>query len=298
MNNYEFVKFKNQALELDVEVSPNDDTVWLTKEQMALLFDRDRSVISKHINNIYREGELDRDSTCAKNAHVQIEGKRSITRVIEFYNLDIIISIGYRVKSKNGVIFRKWATNILKEYLLKGYAVSHDRTLVTNENYINLINEVNNLKNDVKEIKSALSRNFPSTFICYEEQIYEGFTFINSLIRSARNKVIIIDGYADNSVLDFLTGIKKDIKKIILCHKTDRIEKPFLERFIKEYGPITIKEDKSYHDRFLIIDNDVYLLGASLNSLGNKTSTITKTNEYKIKDIYKDEWIWTKNKKN
>lgn len=289
MENCELVKFKNKSLELDVEVSPNEDTVWLSKEQIALLFDRDRSVISRHINKIYSECELEKDSTCAKIARVQIEGAREITRNIEFYNLDVIISVGYRVKSKNGIIFRKWASGVLKEYLLKGYTVSANRTLVTNENYINLINEVNNLKNDIREIKSVLSSKFPNSFVCYEGNVYESFVFVNSLICSAKERVIIVDGYADNSALDFFIGSKKEIIKIIICHKADRVDLTIIARFKKQYGDILIKEDKSYHDRFLIIDNDIYLLGTSLNSLGNKTSTITKTNQYKIEDIYKDE---------
>ena len=151
MNNYELVKFKNQSLVLDVEVSPDEDTVWLTKEQMALLFDRDRSVISRHITNIYKEGELDKTSSCAKNAH-KVNGQIHYT---EHYNLDVIISVGYRVKSKNGIIFRKWASSILKDYLIKGYTISPNRTLVTNENYINLIYEVNNLKTDLCDIKKC-----------------------------------------------------------------------------------------------------------------------------------------------
>ena len=112
---------------------------------------------------------------------------------------------------------------------------------------------------------------------------------MSSLICSANKRVIIIDGYADNSVLDFFVGSNKKTKKVIICHKAERIDPKVLERFAKQYGEITIQEDKSYHDRFLIIDEDVYLLGASLNSLGNKTSTITKTDQYKLEDIYKGE---------
>ena len=110
--NFELIKFENNNVELEVSVSPEEDTVWLTKDQIAVLFDRDRTVISKHINNIYKEGELDRKSTCAKNAH--IPSTRNRLYETELYNLDVIISVGYRVKSKNGVIFRKWATSVLK----------------------------------------------------------------------------------------------------------------------------------------------------------------------------------------
>ncbi|MCR5348077.1 MAG: virulence RhuM family protein [Bacilli bacterium] len=205
------------------------------------------------------------------------------------YNLDVIISVGYRVKSKNGIIFRKWASEILKDYLLKGYVVSSSRALIADENYINLINEVNGLKNNVNDSKKVPGSRIRNSFVCYEGKFYVGFVFINELIRSAKERVVIIDGYADNGVLDFFVGSKKGITKTVLCHKRERIELGILERFIKQYGQIIIKEDKSYHDRFLIIDNDVYLLGASLNSLGNKTSTITKTAQYKIEDIYKGE---------
>ena len=120
MNEYGIIEFKNGNTELSVNVSPKEDTVWLTKEQIAILFCRDRSVISKHVNNILKERELD-DLTCAIFAHVQKEGNREVKRSVEYYNLDMIISIGYRVKSQNGIIFRKWANSILKDYLLKGY---------------------------------------------------------------------------------------------------------------------------------------------------------------------------------
>ena len=139
--NYKTVKFKDDELELDVNVSTMDDTVWLTVEQIARLFERDRSVIIKHIKNILFDKELD-NSTCAFFAQVQIEGSREITRKVEYYNLDMIISVGYRVKSKRGIIFRKWATNVLKEFLLKGYAINENRLVVSNENYIELRNEV------------------------------------------------------------------------------------------------------------------------------------------------------------
>ena len=178
---------------------------------------------------------------------------------------------------------------LLKQYLLKGYAIDEERTLVTNENFLNLVNDVNKLKQDVKDIKEIINSKTPRSYICYEGDYFEGYNFINNLICSAKKQVIVIDGYADNSVFDFFIGSKKGLKKVIICHKKERIDESILDRFVKQYGETTIKEDKSYHDRFIIIDNDIYLLGVSLNSLGNKTSTITKTDQYKIEDIYKDE---------
>ena len=139
---YEIIKFTNNNLELEVNVSPEQDTVWLTKEQIAALFNRDRSVIGKHINSIYKEGELVKESSCAKNAH-KVNGQVYYT---ELFNLDVIISVGYRVKSKNGVIFRKWANSVLKEYLLKGYALNQERAVITKENYLGLLCRVDSME--------------------------------------------------------------------------------------------------------------------------------------------------------
>ena len=268
-------KFKDNEFELDVSVSPLRQTIWLTQDEIALLFGKSRSTITEHINNIFSEGEL-AEMTSVGNSD------RTNHRPAKLYNLDVVLAVGYRVKSERGILFRRWANEVLKSYLLKGYKVSTNRTLVTNENYINLINEVNSLKNDVAEIKMFLSSKFINSFICYQGNYYDGFSFVNALICSATARVIIIDGYADRSVLDFFVGSKKGIKKTILCQKAERVNADILERFTKQYGEITIVEDKSYHDRFLIIDDEIYILGTSLNSLGNKTSTITKTNEYKI----------------
>ena len=280
---FELVRFEKDGLKLDVNVSPKEDTVWLSKEQMATLFGRDRSVISRHIKNIFIEKEIEEESN-VHFLHIATSDKP-----VPFYSLDVVISVGYRVKSRNGVIFRRWANSVLKDYLLKGYILNNERTMITNENYVNLIYEVNSLKKNVDEIKDFLNSKNCNSFICYEGEIYEGFVFVNSLICSAKERVLIIDGYADNIVLDFFIGSKKGMKKAILCHKKERFDKTVLDRFNEEYGEIAIKEDKTYHDRLLIVDEDVYLLGTSLNSIGRKTSAITKTDAYVVEDIYKEE---------
>ena len=142
---YEIVKFVDNGFELEVNVSPSEDTVWLTQQQLSLLFDVDISRINRHIRNIYETNELSRNRTFAENAKVQHEGDRFITRKIKMYNLDMIIAVGYRVNSKRGVIFRRWATSVLKQYMLKGYSIDSTRVLVTQENYLNLVNEVNRI---------------------------------------------------------------------------------------------------------------------------------------------------------
>ena len=282
MSNYEIIKFVDGDFELDVNISPQQNTIWLTQDQIAKLFGKSRSTITEHINNIFSEGELF-EMTSVGNSVITNH------RPAKLYNLDVILAVGYRVKSKRGILFRRWATAVLRDYLIKGYSLSSDRVIVTNENYIQLINDVNHLKKDVEDIKGIVNRNVLDSIIIYEGDSFDGSSFINDLIKKAIESVIIIDGYADDYLFDFLIGSKKGIKKVVICHKANRISKEIINRFEKEYGPIVIKEDKTYHDRFLIIDNEIYLMGTSLNSIGHKTSSVIKCNQFNIKDIIKDE---------
>ena len=282
MSNYEIIKFVDGDFELDVNISPQQNTIWLTQDQIAKLFGKSRSTITEHINNIFSEGELF-EMTSVGNSDITNH------RPAKLYNLDVILAVGYRVKSKRGILFRRWATAVLREYLIKGYSLSSDRVIVTNENYIQLINEVNHLKKDDEDIKEIVNKNVLDSIIIYDGDSFDGFSFVNELIKKAIESVIIIDGYADDSLFDFFIGSKKGIKKVVICHKANRISKEIINRFEKEYGSIAIKEDKTYHDRFLIIDNEVYLMGTSLNSIGHKTSSVIKCNQFNIKDVIKDE---------
>ena len=148
--NYEVVKFSGDNIELEVKVSPKEETIWLNIEEISCLFERDRSVISKHIKNVFIDKELMENSVCAFFAHTAKDNKKYNTK---YYNLDVVISVGYRVKSSRGVIFRKWANKVLKEYLLKGYVINEERSLVTNENYVKLINKVESLDERVSCIE-------------------------------------------------------------------------------------------------------------------------------------------------
>ena len=175
MNKYEIVKFEQGNLSLDVNVSPADDTVWLSLNEICLLFERDKSVISRHIKNIFKEGELDKNQVVAKNAITASDGK---TYNVLFYNLYMIISVGYRVKSQNGIIFRRWANSVLKEYLLKGYVINEERTLVTNENYINLIHKVEGvLEKKVDELDSRVTKIEESHIVEKEKIFFDGQFF-------------------------------------------------------------------------------------------------------------------------
>lgn len=266
--------YDNGNISLPVNISPKENTVWLSKDQLEILFNSTRQNIEYHIENIYSQEELEESSTCKDFLQVQLEGDRKVTRISKMYNLDMIISLGYRINTKNGITFRRWATKVLREYLLKGYAIDEKRTLVTNENYINLIHEVNDIKKDVKDIKDKININPLDHHIVYEGEYYDGFSFINKLICSAKHEVVVIDGYADDSIFDYFVNSTPNIKKTIITHKINRISSEVLTKFVKQYGNISIIEDKSFHDRFLFIDNDVYIIGASLNSLGRSTSVI------------------------
>ena len=166
------------------------------------MFERERSVILKHINNIYKEDELSADSTCAKFAQVQLEGNRKIMRNINYYNLDVIISVGYRVKSKKGTIFRKWANSVLKEYLLKGYVI--------NENYINLINRVDSIDSRLHKIEDN-EQYYRKEKLIIDGKIFDGVSYLENIVSNANNKILLIDPYVDSMALNVLKNIKETV---------------------------------------------------------------------------------------
>ncbi|OPZ02140.1 MAG: hypothetical protein BWZ11_01147 [Bacteroidetes bacterium ADurb.BinA395] len=174
---------------VQLEVMLENETVWLTLNQMSILFERDKSVISRHISNIFKEQELDASSTVAKNATVQIEGGKNVIRQIEYYNLDVIISVGYRIKSKRGTQFRIWANKVLKDYLLKGYAV--------NQRIENLERRVSATEDKIDFfVKTALP---PVQGIFYDGQIFDAYKFVADLVKSATKSIVLIDNYLDES---------------------------------------------------------------------------------------------------
>ena len=272
---------------LDVNVSPSEDTVWLSKEDISILFGRDRSVITKHINNIYKEGELDRESTCAKNAHVRLEGARTITRTMEFYNLDVIISVGYRVKSQNGIIFRRWANSVLKEYLLKGYVLNRDRALITDDNYIELVHRVNNI--DGRLIKLESDNRIDNEKIFFNGQWFDARSFIKDIFMTAKEEIILIDSYADIKALDYLKVKADGVKARLFVSSKAKLTQDDIAAFNEQYGNLIIEIDDSFHDRFILLDGAIiYHLGASLNCIGKKVFAITKLEDGTILDTMKN----------
>ena len=241
------------------------DTVWLNRQQMAVQFDRDVKTIGKHINNALSE-ELHGIPTVAKFATVQKEGPRMVTREIEYYNLDVILSVGYRVKSPSGVLFRQWANNVLREHLLHRYMV--------NQRIMQL--EQNVAEHD-KQIDFFVRTSLPTVEgIFYDGQVFDAYTFASDLIKSAKRRIMLIDNYIDESVLLMLSKRQDGVSAEIVTRRITETLKLDLERHQQQYPPITMRESPNFHDRFLIIDDTVYHLGASLKDLGKKLFAFSK----------------------
>ncbi len=250
--------------ELELKVSVNEETIWLTQKQLAELFKVSKQNVSLHINNIFNEEELDKKSTVKFFLIVQKEGNREVERNIEHYNLDMIISIGYRVNSLTATKFRQWATSILKNYIQNGYVINSEK--ITNERFVNLENDVNILKSQMNEVKSLVKNNKLETSqgIFYDGEVYDSYTFILDLIKKAKNEIILIDNYIDDTVLTLFSKIS-DTKIIIYTNTISKQLKLDFEKYLKQYDNITLKIFKNSHDRFIILDKkDIYLIGASL----------------------------------
>ncbi len=250
-----------------LEVRMEEETVWLNRKQMSILFNRDKKTIGKHVNNALKE-ELAGFPVVAKFATTADDGKNYQT---EYYNLDMILSVGYRVKSKRGIEFRRWATSVLKKYLLRGYAINQRIQYV--EQRINTqlqehTERIHNLENKVDFfVQSALP---PKEGIFFDGQIFDAYAFVSDLIRSAKRRIILIDNYIDDSVLLMLAKRGDGITAEIVTRRITETLSLDLERHNRQYPPITVRECDRYHDRFLIIDDTVYHIGASLKDLGKR----------------------------
>jgi hypothetical protein len=273
MNNYIAIY---QSGEIEVEVSIENETVWLSRQQLSSLFDRDIKTIGKHITNVFKEKELEKDTTVAKFATVQNEGGREVTREIEYYNLDVIISVGYRVKSQKGVAFRQWATSILKSYITNGYAINSDK--ITNERFVSLENDVAQLKERVGSISTLLEDTSlsPAQGIFYDGQVFDAYVFISKLIKRAKHSIRLIDNYIDESILTLFSK-NQNIQITIYTKNITKQLKLDLKKYNSQYRPIEVKKFDVSHDRFLILDDtEIYHIGASLKDLGKKWFAFSK----------------------
>lgn len=261
--------FDNADFQIDVRV--HDDTVWLNRHQMALLFERDVKTIGKHINNALGE-ELQGVSTVANFATVQSEGKRIVERNIEYYNLDVVISVGYRVKSKRGIQFRMWANKVLRDYLLKGQAFQYRMDKIESD--------VSDLKKYVDDINFKIKTELSSLEgVFFNGQVFDAYKFVSDLVRSAKKSIILIDNYVDDTVLTLFSKRKKGVYLKILTKEVRKQLELDVKKFNTQFPPVEIKEFKDSHDRFLIIDDiEVYHIGASLKDLGKKWFAFSRMN--------------------
>ncbi|MBQ3001378.1 MAG: virulence RhuM family protein [Bacilli bacterium] len=287
MNKYEIVKFNNDSVEVDVTVSPLEETVWLTQEQMALLFNVNVPAINKHIRNIISENELEESSTISKMEIVRYEGNRRVKRNINIYNLDMIISVGYRVNSVEGIKFRRWANKILKEYLLTGYVINEERSLVTNENYVRLINKVESLDERVSNIENNYKpQELKNSQLFFDGQLYDAYTLIQSIFESAINEIIIIDNYVDRTILDRLVVKNRNVQVIIYTSINTRLLGRDINTFNSQYGGLDVRYTPNVHDRYIIIDqNKIYHLGHSIKDLGKKIFSISESDSNLISKL-------------
>jgi hypothetical protein len=276
----EIVLYSPNELAEHIEVRFDEDTVWLNRQQIASLFGRDIKTVGKHIYNVFAEGELEKDTTVAKFATVQKEGGRSIKRSIEFYNLDVIISVGYRVKSVQGTHFRIWATKRLKDYLLKGYAIN---------SRMNRIEDKFDVLNDkVEEMGLQLkTQQLPTQGVYVDGQVFDAYEQISKIIRSAKQSIVLIDNYIDDSVLVQLSKKGSGVKVLLLTSNISSTLRLDVQKANAQYGGFTIKQYTKSHDRFIIVDGgrEVYHVGASLKDLGKKLFAFTKMGKESVSSL-------------
>jgi hypothetical protein len=258
-----------------IEVQLSEDSVWLNRTQLALLFGRDIKTIGKHLNNALKE-ELFGLPVVAKFATTGSDGK---IYQVEHVNLDMIISIGYRVKSRQGVHFRIWANQVLKDYLLKGYAIQHRVN--------NMEHQIIQIKEQIKTIDLQIKSQLPSTQgIFFEGEVFDAYILVAKIIRQARKNIVLIDNYIDETTFTLLSKKKQDVIAHILTKNTSKQVLLDLKKANEQYGGFSIEAFYLSHDRFLILDNeDVYHLGASLKDLGKRWFAFTKMDLSNIEEL-------------
>lgn len=254
----------DEAVKLEVRLE--DETVWLTQAQLVELFQSSKANISEHIKNIYEQGELEENSTVRDFRTVRQEGKRQVVRNISYYNLDAIISIGFRVNSKRGILFRQWANKVLKDYLLKGYSINRrlselEQTVSEHSKKIDFF------------VRTSLP---PVEGIFFDGQIFDAYKFASDLIKSARQSLVLIDNYVDESVLLMLSKRQPGVTATIYTQRITSQLRLDLDRHNGQYPPVDVRTCKLSHDRFLIVDDAVYHIGASLKDLGKKWFAFSK----------------------
>lgn len=261
-----------------LEVRLEDETVWLTQQQMVTLFQSSKANVSEHIRNIYDQGELEQEATVRNFRTVRKEGNRMVNRTLTYYNLDTIISVGFRVNTKRGIMFRQWANRTLKEYLLRGYAFHQQMIAMQRQIDVRLEEQNERLsavenhlhEHDQKFDMIVKTPELPNEGVFFDGQIFDAFKLVMQLIKSAEHRIILIDNYINE---DILTMFDQRANGVTACIYTARIDSAMqlaIQRHDAQYDPIPVNVFRMSHDRWLIIDDKVYHFGASLKDLGKK----------------------------
>ena len=268
----------NETIQLEVHLK--DETVWLTQQQIADLFGVKQPAISKHIANIYKSGELEEDGTYSILEYMGNDGKQLYTA--KAYNLDMILSVGYRVNSTNATRFRQWANRVLKDYLLRGYAF--------NQRLANIEHQMDEqrviLASHEEKIDFFVRTSLPPVEgIFYDGEIYEAYSFVSDLIRSAKTRIVLIDNYIDDRVLTMLDKRNDGVKATIYTKNFTKQLSLDIEQHNKQFAPIDVEPFNLSHDRFMLIDDVVYHIGASLKDLGKAWFAFTKMNDLSANEL-------------
>lgn len=259
---------------ISLEVKLEDETVWLTQAQMVDLFQTSKQNISLHTNNIFKEGELDANSVVKENLTTASDGKKYRTK---YYNLDVIISVGYRVKSIRDTQFRQWANKILKDYLLRGYNVN--QRLLYMESRID--HRLSEHDSQIKELSGKVDFFLrtslpPKEGIFFDGQIFDAYGFVCDLVKRAKKRIVLIDNYIDETVLTLLDKRNNGVLATIYTKRIDRQLQLDIERHNDQYAPIDVRQAQRIHDRFIVIDDTLYHIGASIKDLGMKLFAFSK----------------------
>ena len=262
-----------------IQVELEEETVWLTQEQMSILFGKGRTTITEHIRNIFLEGELQESKVCRKFRHTTQHGAIDgllQTRDVKFYNLDVIISVGYRVKSIRGTQFRQWANKVLKEYLLRGYAVNQRVNQLEDKvdrRFADYDQKIEHLNQQVDFfVKTSLP---PKEKVFFDGQLFDAHVLMSRLVESADKRIVLIDNYIDESVLTLLLKRKKHVPATVYTMHMSSSFKLDLQKHNAQYPPVAVNIYTKAHDRFLIIDDKVYHVGASVKDLGKKLCAVS-----------------------
>ncbi len=272
MNNIESAKGEiimyqpDETIRLEVRVE--DETVWLTQQQMAELFLTTKQNVSLHVNNIFREDELTESSVVKESLTTAKDGKRYKTKT---YNLDVIISVGYRVKSKRGTMFRQWANRVLKEFIIRGYVLNQQLRSLEEKMETKFFDYDTKLRAMQNKIDFFVRTSLPPIEgIFYDGQIFDAYAQIVSLIRQAKHSIVLIDNYISVDTLTMLSNRDTNVSATIYTRQLSQQQQLDVQRYNQQYPPITINTCQQNHDRFLIVDDVVYLFGASLKDAGKK----------------------------